>query len=44
MRKYNYKYSAYGKMRDKQTTETSKAKAKAKQKEEDYYLWLVSGK
>ena len=44
MRKYNYQYSAYGKMRDRQTTENEKMKAKAKKKEEDYYTWLVTGR
>ena len=44
MRKYNYQYSAYGKMRDRQTTEIEKTKQKAKKKEEDYYTWLVSGR
>ena len=44
MRKYSYKYSAYGKMRDRQTAETERLKAERKQKEENYYTWLIQGK
>ena len=44
MKKYRYKVSGYGKMRDRMEEKRKAEESKQKRKEEDYYAWLVQGK